>query len=498
MPLNDDVGDEYDAHLEDEDAALWPIPAIEIGLALAPDLGPGSFAEDGRIEIMEEDVMHDGEESVLGSAAMYGQSEIGDDDVGGLASEEGASELGGDEIGGLFSEEGASEIGNLAAPEGPSEIGGLYPEEGASEIGGLYPEEGQSEIGADDDVQAPFESFMLGPTRMGGLAAEDGASEIGNLAAPDGPSEIGAQRAAVAKVVERARDARTPPPLMRAVEPEAPELDDDDFGLTDMLVEVGAAAGRDVFPLTTQLLARAGAGMAPRYVRIDTEASYKAFRAEHSPELAELSDRVAELDARLARHEADPDAHARVADDIDELTLVGAEVMKAEDDKRIDMWMPRRFDGLVTAWREGDFVCASLTLPGQDGEVRICTSLEPVRRCVDEICRHAAESGVPARTVVGVLPAMGCVLGAGTVMKEIAAAAPAILQRPEAARPAPFVVRIEPAQNPAISALASLALACRMGVAQACAEWKGLAELSPPAVRQAMTEAIALAKAKAA
>jgi hypothetical protein len=139
-----------------------------------------------------------------------------------------------------------------------------------------------------------------------------------------------------------------------------------------------------------------------------------------------------------------------------------------------------------------------MTLPGSDGEVRICTSLEPIVKCVEEMSRHAAESGVPAASVIGVLTDMGCVLGAGTALKEMAAAAPAILARPEASMKMPFMVRIEPKVNPALGALMMLVAACRQGNQQACDEWKRLGELSAGPVKQAMGEALQLAKAAGA
>jgi hypothetical protein len=109
--------------------------------------------------------------------------------------------------------------------------------------------------------------------------------------------------------------------------------------------------------------------------------------------------------------------------------------------------------------------------------------------------RHATEARVPASAVVGVLPAMGCVLGAGTALKEMAAAAPSIAQRPEMNSKKPFVVRIEPKVSPALSALAMLVMACRAGVPQACDEWQKLGALAPAPVKQAMSEAVQLAKA---
>jgi len=77
----------------------------------------------------------------------------------------------------------------------------------------------------------------------------------------------------------------------------------------------------------------------------------------------------------------------------------------------------------------------------------------------------------------------------------VAAAAPAIMDHPEAQSGAPFVVRIEPKVNPALTALAMLAMACRAGNSQACDEWERLGKAAPAPVRQAMVEGLALAKA---
>jgi hypothetical protein len=311
---------------------------------------------------------------------------------------------------------------------------------------------------------------------------------------------------AVLKVVETARDARQPAPPMRAVDPDAPpSARSATRPLFRTLVGAAQASGNpDPFPMTAQFMQRCGADMAPRFVRVDTEESYKAFRTGHSPELSELAARVDEMEHALHSHLSDPEAHTHegaddaLAEDIEDLTVLGANAHAAEDEKRIDLWMPKHFDGLITAWREGDFVCASMQLPGQDGAIRICTSLEPVVKCVTEMSRHAAESGVPAKSVVGVLPAMGCVLGAGTMLKEMAAAAPAIMSRKEAQTKTPFMVRIEPKNSPALAALAMLVMACKLGDQQACMEWENLAKLSPAPVKQAMAEALKLAQAAGA
>ena len=574
------AGEEFNSELQDEygfDAN--PPPGTELlgamdedfdqgPLDLEPDYGSGSRAERGQQEIVG-DVMSDG--TFLGSAAMYGPTEIGftseeddldteggeigfDDEIGaGQAADRPGTELGagqaadrpGTEIG-LDSEGGEidfdDEIGDedgedyeigagQAADRPGTELGagsGFIAQDGPSEIGeGHYANDGASELGSDE-IQMPFESFMLDDVHMGdddlgfdgandeigrheedyelgqeygeayaigaGQAADRPGTELGAGHYPtDGASEIGAR--AIAKVIETARDNRQPPPPMKAVDVDAPISGEDDWGLTDVVIGAAAMTGADPFPLLSQLLVRAGATTEPRIVRVDTEASYKAFRAENSPEFAALQ-------AKLEDHINDPNAHGGLSDDdlsddIADLVHLGAAVDEAEAEKRIELIMPKRFDGLVTAWREGGNVCASLTLPGQDGEVRICTSLEPIRKCVAEMSRHAAESGVSIGEVVNALPSMGCVLGAGTALKEMAAAAPAILSRPEAAHNAPFIVRIEPKTSPTLAALMMLCAAARNGVVQAQAEWQKLGSLSAGPIKQAMIEAVQLAKAAA-
>jgi hypothetical protein len=296
-----------------------------------------------------------------------------------------------------------------------------------------------------------------------------------------GPLEIvGAEAApAVKATIEKARDNRQPAPAMKAVPVDAPEQEDDAGDILEDII-VGAAVcchGEDQFPITSKFMTRfSGGSDEPRYVRIDTEQSYAAFRASQSPELAALKQRVEELSAAFARHAADPLAHELLEDEVAEVDVVGAEVAQAEGAKKIDLWLPKWADGKIHAWREGDFVCASMKVPGYDGEVRICTSMTPVVKCMEEMTRHAAEAKVNGAEIVGVLPAMGCCLGAGTLVKEMASATPAILQQPEAKTCEPFVCRIEPKAKPSLCALIALYQECACGNKQACDEWAALAD----------------------
>lgn len=326
--------------------------------------------------------------------------------------------------------------------------------------------------------------------------------EIGVEGAPLGVEmdnvEVGA--AAVREVVRKARDNRQPPPRMRAVDADAPEEPDLVEGwFSNIALETSEMIGvENAFPLMTKLLTRFGAGQEkPRYVRVDTEESYQAFLASCSPEMAAVADRVAAVADKLEEHIHDPYAHEDLIDEIDEVEMLGAEAASAHSDKEIELWLPQWAQGKVRAWKEGDCIVASICLPGVDGNVRICSAVTPVDRAVEEMENHAASADVDAADIVGVIPAMGCVLGAGTLVKEMAAAAPSILQRPEAATGKPFLCRIEPKASPAICAFIALAQECARGDTQACAEWNALADAAgkgAPPVAQAMREAAELCK----
>jgi hypothetical protein len=434
----------------------------EVEAELESDRGSGSMAQDGRLEVADDDLV----KSEMGAASAADR----------IAAEIGAAEE---------ADQYSAQLGS-SAMYGPTEIGNAEMVEQADVMGGAA-DDGPTEIGDDDipEGTTPWDTFAAEPIRVGGGLPYQ--------------YEIGSPAMAVVKVIEKARDNRQPPPPMKAVDVDARPADNNDWGLTDTFIGAALKTGnQDPFPLMSALLLRCGAGQVePRFVRVDTEDSYKQFRTENSPELSDLRNRVDDLHDRMAEHMSTPGAHDDLADDVEDLTLMGEDVQNAEKDKRIELWMPKRFDGLVEAWREGDFVCASIALPGKRGEIRICTSMEPIVKCVSEMSRHAAEAGVPASAVVGALPAMGCVLGAGTLIKEMASAAPSILQRPETNKMGAFVVRIEPKANPALSALAMLVAACRAGNKQACDEWARLGATAAGPVRQAMGEALQIVKAAA-
>lgn len=316
--------------------------------------------------------------------------------------------------------------------------------------------------------------------------------EIGNMEIAIGAEET-AQ--AVRQVIKKARDNRQPPPKMRAVAADAPEEEDlVSAWFSNIALDTSEFIGvANAFPLMTKLLTRFGAGQErPRYVRVDTEESYKGFLAENSPEMAQMKDHLSDLADKLDEHISDPNAHDDLIEAIEEAEMLGAKAQAAQQDKAIDMWLPDWAQGKVHAWEEGDFTCASIKLPGADGEIRICTSMTPTANAIEEMEQHASEANVNAAAVIGVIPAMGCVLGAGTLVKEMAAAAPSILQRPEASTSEPFMCRIEPKAAPSLCAFAALLVECSNGNQQARVEWNALADAAgkkAPYVAQAMREA---------
>lgn len=387
---------------------------------------------------------------------------------------------------------------------------------------------GNTEIG--EDVTTPWDAFMSEPVRVGdydqppvesywdqflaeadpghsryeiGEDDEVGAQsgihdEIGarsGVHAEIGNTEIGAL--AVRAVLQKARDNRQPAPPMVAVDVDAPPRDEsDEWALADTCIGAADAAGKDQFPLLSKLMQRCGTGLKPRIVRVDTQESFDALKAESVPEFAKFRERLEDLDQRLAAHSRDPYAHERLADDVDDLTAIGATADQALAEKKVDIRLPPGFEGKVDGWADEDrnLVWGSIRVPSADGGTWWLSSAEPWDESVDEASEHAAEANVPASVVVGVLPEIGEVLGAATAIKEIVAATPSILQRPEAKGSRPFQVRIEPKHSPSLCALVLLCVECARGNAQACDEWNRLSAAAPAQVKQAMVEAVELMK----
>jgi hypothetical protein len=386
------------------------------------------------------------------------------------------------------------EIGEELTPwdafeQGPVRVGAN------TEIGDAHGPGGSYSDQFLEDLHGGAGHDEIGQYELGLYDALGANIEIGNGEIVGAKTEIGAALA-IREVLKTARDSRKPAPPMKAVAMNAPERRmDSDWALMDTCIGAAAAPGTPgPYPLLTEFMQRCGTGLPARIVRVDTQESYDAFRAAGSPEMQEYRQRIDELSDKLASHTRDPYAHQRIADEIDDLTFLGAEADAALAEKSVALQLPPSYRGKVDSWIDEDDIFASISVPHKDGTVWWLTSAEPVEKSVSEASRHAANAGVPASAVLPALVAIGEVLGAGTAIKEMVAATPAILQVPAAQGCVPFMIRIEPKGNPAICGLAALACACRAGNSQACDEWNRLAAAAPAQVKQAMNEALELLK----
>ena len=258
-----------------------------------------------------------------------------------------------------------------------------------------------------------------------------------------------AQRAALAvrEVVRQARDDREPTPPLDVVT-------FDELDALDVTV-LGADQPRG----------------APRYLRVDTEDSYRDFVADGSPELAALRDKVEELEAALQAHIDDPDAH--ILGMIEDISVLLPEAEAAQ--RRVPLRLPPWAEGKIDCWREGDVICCSIRLPGPDGKVRLCTSAAPLADGVIEVIGCASRAGIDVVDVLGALPEMACVLVGASVAKMLLAAAPSALSRPEVRAGEVFVgAVVRPDDRVRAGALVALLQRCDAGNAAACSEWAAL------------------------
>ena len=308
---------------------------------------------------------------------------------------------------------------------------------------------------------------------------------------------LGAAQVAVRRTIEKARDNRQPAAPLRAV---APDEEEGAAEADEIMADLCGGPGESEFPITTALMKKFGGESGPPcFVRMDTEDSYAAFRADGSPEMAAFLLRIVEVERKLADHLSDPRAHETPAPALEgairEVNHLQAEAEAAEADKRIPLRMPKHMSGLIEAWHQDGLVGASMLLPRSDGGRWVVTCAEPAERGQYEAARAATEAGVPASLIVGYLPAIGLTLGASNAIKRLAGGAESILRRPEAQRRAPFAVRLEPKDSPALFALGTLARRCTQGDSMACEEWSRLQAQAPVPIRQAMSEIAARIKA---
>lgn len=339
------------------------------------------------------------------------------------------------------------------------------------------------------------EMFILGSDDVRDIAVDDCLDKtwdfIDNNHGRNFVPILGADPATVEatrKIIEKARDSKAPPlPMMVA------ELDADVVKMPgDYLDEVILLGvdGAPAFPMAASLRHEYGGDADPKYVRVDTAPSYREFRTAQSPEMAALRQRVGEMEDLLRAHLADPHAHHEtVAGYLDDISRLGTQADPAA--KRIPLSMPPWAEGKYDCWREGDLICCSIALPGNDGHVRICTSATPIKKHVDLVVGYAQAVGAKVSEMLGVLPTVACMMGGGFLIPQMAKAAPQLLARPEVVAGGTFVGRLVPANIPSFAALIALLQRAQSGNETATAEWERLADVaaSEPELTRLMVKA---------
>jgi len=295
-----------------------------------------------------------------------------------------------------------------------------------------------------------------------------------------------AQVAAAREIVRQAQAARLPAPFLK-IEPSTGDVGD--VSVEDVLGELlGVLEDEDgeddkpapftpvdssEFPVTQKLHRKFKAALpAPKIMRVDTEASYKKFMDDkRAPYIAELEQRVARAEAALAQHASD--GHGAAMD------VLGADVEQAKQraltgGDEIPMSLPPGTEKHIKVWQDGGQICCSMRLPGPDGKVRIATAASPVERHVEEVLCYTEDGNVNPMEVMGALPMMAQILGGGSLVTQIAAAAPELLARPEVKAGKPFVGKVTPVSDPAVAAIMALLQMCRAGDKRALKEVKKL------------------------
>jgi len=296
-----------------------------------------------------------------------------------------------------------------------------------------------------------------------------------------------AQVAAAREIVRQAQASRLPAPFLR-VEPSTGDVGD--VSMEDVLGELlGVIEEEDgeedskpapftpvdshEFPVTQKLHRKFKAAMpSPKIMRVDTEESYKKFMdGKRAPYIEELEQHVARAEAALAQHASD--GHGVAMD------VLGADVEQAKQrvqtaGDEIPMSLPPGTEKHIKVWQDGGQICCSMRLPGPDGKVRIATSASPVEKHVEEVLSYTEDAGVNPMEVMGALPLMAQILGGGSLVTQIAAAAPELLARPEVKAGKPFVGKVTPVSDPAVAAIMALLQMCRAGNKNALKEVKKL------------------------
>ncbi len=287
------------------------------------------------------------------------------------------------------------------------------------------------------------------------------------------------QKAAVRAIVKQAQRLRLPPPALRVIgsQGDVGEVVAIDHVLDELLgTTTPSAAGiftstiSEAFPMTHKLYRKFMAALpSVKNVRVDTPKSYEKFRADkRAPYLADL--------------EQSAQAHANADDNLEhDEEALGAQVeaakLRAEEcGERIPLSLSPAAAQHVVAWRDGEQIYCSVRLRGPDGHPRVVTSATPLERHSDEVLGYATDAGVDPVEAMDILPGLAQILGAGSLVTQIAKAAPQLMAQPQVLAGEVFIGRIEPECDPAVSAVMMLLQMCKRGSEQACWEAESLSK----------------------
>lgn len=285
---------------------------------------------------------------------------------------------------------------------------------------------------------------------------------------------IGATR----RVLSQAAKDRRPPPPMRAV-PVSSGATFDSGVLVDVL---GQGAGS--FPMLRNIYARFEE-LTPRdnIVRVDTEDSFGEFVG--TKPFLELDRRVRELRAAIEEHAHERKHGKPVAMSKWDAILGEANALATAKEQGADgggrmvpLMLPPWADGKVHCWQEGDRVCCSMRIPAPDGRTLVATASTPIAEHAHDVMGYAARAGVGVVDVVGMAPHLACMMGAGSLLPQLASATPSLIDAHEASCAPSSVHKIIPCEDPCLAAIMGLAQMAQSGDPQACNEWEAMTAMA--------------------
>lgn len=310
----------------------------------------------------------------------------------------------------------------------------------------------------------------------------------GESAPPPQVSRGDVERVCGAIVRQADRWRLAPPPMSIAVigvdaatwsftAPGAPVLGDDSTG---------------AYPIFGDLYRRFTIALPePKIMRLDTEASYCAFRdTRRLPYILRLEERLANLEGAVASHVADHHGGGRLADleerfeqhiaapsddpldePSEEFYARSAEVLGALEEVKhggssVPLPLPDWALGKIECWQDGAEILCTIRLASPEGKLLMATTGAPAERYVEEVLGYARQAGVGGDELYTVGPAIVQVLGGRALCGQLCKAAPELL----GAADAPFVSLMTPNSNPKLAAAMALLQRSQRGDVHAAAE----------------------------